>query len=257
MTTSPSVPKLTLCEVADPGVPGLESYSPFCLKVHRGLKYLGLPYERRHGFPASFKKYHRTGQVPVLLIGDSEAVGDSTDILKRIQVLAGRTFHGTHDPKLEAEAFLWEEFADSTLGGYVPASRFGDEDNYQRTKQAYFAQAPAFLRPAIGAAIRGRIMKGLVARDIWRAGPETCWRRFGELLHALEGRAPEEGYWLGSFSVADISLFGILHSFRTALTPRQHQQVDAHSRLKRYLDRVDAATREPRAQGPGLRAAAQ
>ena len=117
MTSPQSLPKLTLCEVADPGVPGVESYSPYCLKVHRGLKYLGLPYERRHGFPASFKKYHRTGQVPVLLIGHSEAVGDSTDILKRIQVLAGSTFHGTHDPKLEAEARLWEEFADSALGG--------------------------------------------------------------------------------------------------------------------------------------------
>jgi glutathione S-transferase len=108
----------------------------------------------------------------------------------------------------------------------------------------------------IGAAIRNRIMDGLVARDIWRAGPETCWRRLGELLDALEGRAPEDGYWLGSFSLADIGLFGILHSLRTPLTPRQHQQVDSHSRLKRYLDRVDAATREPRAQGPELRVAA-
>ena len=33
-----STPKLVLCELADPGLPGIESYSPFCLKAHRALQ---------------------------------------------------------------------------------------------------------------------------------------------------------------------------------------------------------------------------
>ena len=33
-----SLPTLELCELADAGVPGVESFSPFCLKVHRALK---------------------------------------------------------------------------------------------------------------------------------------------------------------------------------------------------------------------------
>jgi hypothetical protein len=33
-----SSPALVLCELEDSGIPGLESLSPFCLKVHRALK---------------------------------------------------------------------------------------------------------------------------------------------------------------------------------------------------------------------------
>src|SRR4051812_18045366 len=81
MKTPPA--PLTLCELADTGIPGLESYSPFCLKVHRALRAADLPYTRRHGaHPGVFKKLNPTEQVPVLLIGD-EPVADSTAILHR------------------------------------------------------------------------------------------------------------------------------------------------------------------------------
>jgi glutathione S-transferase len=243
MTSPTPLPKLVLCELGETTVPGLESYSPFCLKVHRGLKYLGLPYERRHGMPNSFKKYHPTGQVPVLLIGDTEAVGDSTDILKRLQTLAGRTFHGTDDPKLAAEAVLWEEFADNALAGFFMAARWADERNWPRLRDAIFGNMPGVLKAVIGGQVRRRIVNGLVARDIWRAGPEVCWRRFQDTLDALDARAPEEGFWLGAFSTADIALFGLLHGLRNELTPWQRDQIAARSRLTRYLDRVDVATR--------------
>ncbi len=250
------LPKLVLCEVGDPGIPGVESYSPFCLKVHRGLKYLGLPYERRHGFfPASFKKYHRTGQVPVMLIGD-QPVGDSTDILRELQKVAGRTFHEGNDPRLAAEAFLWEEFADTSLSGFLIAARCADERNWPLTRNAFLQRVPAPLRGPVGGLLRKRIVKGLVARDVWRAGPDECWRRFRDVLDALEARAPEQGFWLGSFSMADIGLFGILHGFRLDITPWQRDQLAARPRLTRYLDRVDAATRGTPATD-GVQAAAQ
>jgi glutathione S-transferase len=242
---TPTVPKLVLCELGETRVPGLESYSPFCLKVNRGLKYLGLPYERRHGIPSSFKKYHATGQVPVLLIGDTEAVGDSTDILQRIQKLAGRTFHGTTDPKLAGEANLWEELADTSLAGFLVSARWADERNWARFRDAAFSSMPGPLRLLIGGQLRKRIVNGLVARDVWRAGPEVCWRRFQAQLDSLEARAPEEGFWLGTFSVADLGLFSQLFSLRQELTPWQRDQITARPRLTRYLDRVDAATQGP------------
>src|SRR4051794_18577768 len=91
-------PRLTLCELADPGVPGLESYSPFCLKVHRGLRAAGLPYtSRRESRPGRFAAYNPAGQVPVLLVGD-EPVADSTRILARLESLGGRSLRGGADP---------------------------------------------------------------------------------------------------------------------------------------------------------------
>jgi hypothetical protein len=41
--------QLVLCELADAGLPSHESFSPFCIKVHRALRVVGLAYLRRHG----------------------------------------------------------------------------------------------------------------------------------------------------------------------------------------------------------------
>jgi glutathione S-transferase len=245
MTPAPtsSLPRLVLCEFGKTDIPGLESYSPFCMKVHRGLKVLGLPYESRSGMPGSFKKHYPTGQVPVLLIGENEAVGDSTDILARLQTLVGRTFHGTSDARLAAEAALWEEFSDTSLVGFLMAARFADERNWPGVRERVMGVVPKPLRPLLGAYFRKNALRVLVARDVWRAGPDACWRRFQSVLDSLEARAPEEGFWLGTFSLADVGLFGQLFSLRQDLTPWQSEQISARPRLSRYLDRVDAATR--------------
>ena len=243
MASPHPIPRLVLCETGDPGVPGLESHSSYCVKAHRGLKYLGLPYERRFGIPASFKKYNPTGQVPVLLVAD-EAVSGSSDILRRIQQLAGRTFHGTDDPKLAAEAHIWEEYADTAVNGFLVAARWADERNWPRVRESFFRPLPPLMRPLIALGFRRKLVASLMARDVWRAGEATCWRKWNEQLDALELRSPTEGFWLGRFTVADIALFSHLHSFRQEETPWQRDQVAARPRLSAWLDRVDAHTRQ-------------
>jgi glutathione S-transferase len=242
-------PPLTLCEFDDPNVPGLESLSPFCLKAHRGLKAAGLSYTRRHGSnPREFKKYNPTGQVPVLLVGD-EPVPDSSAILRRIQALVPGAFGDESDKRLQGEAWLWEEFADVSLGGFVIATRWADDRNWQRTKEAIFARMPGPLRAILPGIIRQRLIAALRARDVWRAGPERCWARFQETLDHLDARAPEQGYWLGpELTVADIGLVGHLHSLRNEISPWQKEQIQRRARLSGYLDRVHARTfgAEPR-----------
>jgi glutathione S-transferase len=236
-------PKLVLCELADTGILGIESYSPFCLKVHRALRAAGLEYERRLADrPDAHKAHNPTGQVPVLLV-DGEAVADSTAILARIEQIAGR-FAPTLDATKRAEAWLWEELADTTLSGYVVAARWADDRNWSRTRDAYFGKAPWFVRALVVPRIRARVMAALNAREVWRRGADACWKRFDTLLDQLEWRAPVRGFWLGdALSVADIALFAQLRSFATDLTPSQRDAIASRTELSAYLDRVDAATR--------------
>jgi glutathione S-transferase len=231
-------PVLVLCELADAGLPSHESFSPFCLKVHRALRAARLPYLRRHGSrPAAHKRVNRTGQVPVLLI-DGAPVADSTDILKRIVELAPGRLHA------DAETWLWEELADTSLNGFLVAARWADERNWPRTREAYFHEAPGLVRKLIVPRLRQHVLAGLHARDVWRAGPEACWARFTSLLDSLEGRAPQLGFWCGpSLSVADVALFAQLHSLRTSLTEWQHGEVARRKRLSAWLDRVHEETR--------------
>jgi glutathione S-transferase len=236
-------PPLTLCEFDDPNLPGLETLSPFCLKAHRGLKVAGLSYTRRHGSnPNEFKKYNSAGQVPVLLVGD-EPVPDSSAILRWIQTFVPGVFGDESDKRLQAEAWLWEELADTSLGGFVIAARWADDRNWPRMKAAAFSRVPAPVRVLLPGVIRRRVIASLRARDVWRAGPERCWARFEETLDHLDARAPQEGYWLGpGLTVADIGIFGHLHSLRCEISPWQKEQVQRRAGLSAYLDRVHAHT---------------
>ncbi len=113
-----------------------------------------------------------------------------------------------------------------------------------RWRRLAFLRAPWPPRPIVAPALRRGVVPRLVARDVWRAGPDACWRRFDVVLDALERRAPASGFWLGERpSVADLGLFAQLHSLRTPLTPWQCERVQARARLAAYLDRVDLATR--------------
>jgi len=220
-----------LCELNDPGISGLESYSPFCLKVHRALRLQDVPYERRHGkMPSEFSHINPLGQVPVLLV-DDVPICDSTEILQFLNVEGN------------GEAKLWEELADTTLNGFLVAARWADDENWPATKSEYFGAMPAPLRAFLPARIRQGIIKNLKARGTWLGGAKACWAHFEKILDALEERAPSEEYWLGdTISVADLGLFAQLHSLRQDITPRQKTSIAARSQLSAYLDRVDHAT---------------
>jgi glutathione S-transferase len=237
-------PNLTLCELTDPGIEGIESYSPFCLKTHRALRFAGLAYERRFGqAPADFRELNPTSQVPILLVGN-EPVADSTRILERIESLTAAFSHGL-DAQQRAEAWLWEEFSDTALNGFLVSARWAFDENWPLVREAYFGAAPWFVQRLIAPKLRQKVIGTLVARDVWRQGRDACWMRFSKTLDALDARAPDAGFWVSpAISVADVGLFGQLQSLRTPLTRAHAEQVAKRARLSAYLDRVDAATRE-------------
>lgn len=241
--TSPQQPTLVLCELDRPSLPRHESYSPYCIKVHRALRAAGLRYTSRHGqSPSAHRDVSKLDQVPILLV-DGQPITDSTRILARLAELQPTPGWAAVDADTHAEALLWEELADTALGGFVFAARWADDRNWPLLHETFFGGAPWPVRRFVGPAIRRRVVGGLVARDIWRAGPEACWQRFEILLDSLERRAPRTGFWLGDrLTVADIALFAMLHCLRTPLTPWQAARVQARPHLDAWLDRVDAAT---------------
>jgi glutathione S-transferase len=241
-TTTTTRPHLILCELADASADGVESYSPFCLKVHRTLRALALPYERCAGRPDSFAEHNPAKQVPVLLV-DGVPFADSTNILAELDRLTDGGLYVRRAGRVHPEERLYEELADVSLNGFLVAARWIDGANWPLVRDAYFADLPAPIRPTVAEKIREEIRGRLVARDVLRHGEEACWKRFESLVADLDARAPEQGFWLGDrLGGADVSLFGQLQSFRTRLTAQQRAIVEWHPRLRAYLDRVDRAT---------------
>jgi glutathione S-transferase len=229
---------LVLCELASPAEAGLESYSPFCLKVHRALQVAGLAYTSRHASrPAEHRAHNAAAQVPVLLV-DGAPIADSTEIVRYVASRAPERLGAS------AEAWLWEDWADTALNGFVVASRWADERNWPAVRDAYFGKAPWFVRTLIAPMLRKKVQNGLVARDVWRAGAAACWARFERILDALEERAPASGFWVGDgVSVADVAIYGQVRSLLTSLTVPQAEAVRARPTLLAYVGRVDELAR--------------
>lgn len=226
---------IELCEIQDASAWGIPSFSPFCLKIHLALQIAGLPYTRKLGaMPSAHKSHNPTGQVPILLV-DGRPIPDSTAILQWITETAPDKIQA------HAEDWLWEELADTSLNGFLVAARWADDRNWPVTKKAYFSTMPAPLQWFIPNRLRANVIANLQARDIWRAGPADCWKRFDRLLDQLEERCPTQGFWMGpQISVADVAIFGQLHGLRTPLTQPQAEKLLSHIKLTEYLNRLNA-----------------
>lgn len=241
-----SRPKIVLCELGETGIETLQSWSPFCLKVHRALGLAGLAYESRRGSPRDFLGLNPAGQVPILLVGD-DVIRDSTAIVTAVARLSER-FGGPSfvpaDPRARAEAWLWEDWADRALNGYLVAARWADARNWPLVREAYFKDAPWFVKKLIAPMLRRKVVASLHARDFLRAGWEALWDDYRRILDLLEARAPLEGFWVtpDAPTVADLSLFGQLQGLRTPLTPAQARELVLRPALSDWLDRVDVAT---------------
>jgi glutathione S-transferase len=235
---------LVLCDFpAKTGVEGWDSFSPFVLQVSRALKLAKLPFEHRHVSIFKVKELNPKRQLPVLLVGD-EKVADTTAILHRIEQLAPGSMTGGLDARGIAEAWLWEEFADTALYGHVLATRWADDRGWPVPRQAFFGSIPAPIRGLIASAVRKKTMTALVGRDFTRGGIEACHARLYRVLDDLDARAPDAGFWLGPRAcAADLGLFAHLHSLRLPMVAYQAQEIAKRTRLNRYLDRVDAVTR--------------
>jgi glutathione S-transferase len=237
--------KLLLCDFpAKTELEGWSSYSPFVLLIDRALRLAKLPYERHYVDMMKLKQLNPIGQLPVLVI-DGENVADSTRILHRIEALAPGSMTAELDASGQGEAWLWEEFGDTSLYPYVLAARWADDRGWPVPRDAFFGPLPAPIRMFVAPMVRRGTIKKLIGRDFLRGGLDACYERLDRVLDALDARAPADGFWLGARpTVADLGLFAHLHSLRLPKTPHVAERLSSRARLTQWLDRVDAATRE-------------
>lgn len=240
---SASIPALVLCDFpADTGHARWSTFSPFVLEVERGLRLAKLPFRQDKISMMSLRKLNPIGQLPALKIGD-EVVVDSTRILLRIEKLAPGSLTRGLDARAAAEAWLWEEFADTALYPQVLATRWADDRGWPVPRKAFFGGMPPVVRDVVANMIRRKTLNALIGRDFTRAGLPACEERLFRVLDQLEARAPESGFWMGEHaSVADVGLFAHLHSLRLPETAFRAADIAKRARLSRWLDRVDAAT---------------
>jgi glutathione S-transferase len=177
-----TTPTLVLCDFpADTGQARWSSFSPYVLEVERALRLAKLPF-KHDKIPSMLrvKELNPTGQLPVLLV-DTMPVPDSTRILQKIEELAPGSLTAGLDARGVAEAWLWEEFADTALYPHALATRWADDRGWPVPRKAFFGGLPPVVRDIVAPLVRRKVMNGLVARDFtitWthaRRRPASGW----------------------------------------------------------------------------------
>ena len=238
------VPPLVLCDFpADTGSPRWCSFSPFVLLIERALRLSKLPFQLEKISMMRLRSLNPVGQLPVLLIGEQK-VADSTRILHRIdeQLAPGSLTRGL-DASGTAEAWLWEEFADTALYPHALTARWADDRGWPLPRRAFFGGMPPVIRDVVANMVRRKTLASLVGRDFTRAGLPAAEERMARVLDHLDARAPDRGFWLGEHvTVADLGIFSQLHQLRMPEIPFRVEELARRKRLNGWLDRVEAAT---------------
>jgi glutathione S-transferase len=186
---------------------GLSSGSPFCTKLEAWLRMAQLPYELRNlTGPAKSP----SGKAPYIERDDGSVLCDSTLIIE--------TLTREHDVQLDAgldddqrtQALLIQRLLEEELYFHGLHARWVENENWPRTRDAYFNFVPPGLRHALGAVIRRQVVAAGKGQGISRL-PAELRRSKGEAdVAALAHLLGDREYFFDRPTTTDAIAFAFL-----------------------------------------------
>ena len=223
-----------------PGNQRVESASPFCVKVARGLNYKKLPYTSQFHGRRLKALGNPLGKLPVLQHGN-DLLADSTTILAWLDKHTPAPRLIPSDPTDAARARILEDWADQSLYFILMFLRWSPPDNYARYKADFIDNAPLGTRRLLS---RRRVLKQLVAQGIGKKDHDHVLGDLRQLLDDLQLILDTTPFLVGqTLSVADLAAFAMIGGLCVGPTPEAERLVKEREPLWAWIQRVDAATR--------------
>ena len=226
---------------------GMDSGSPFCVKVHRALAYKGLDYTPLNvNSPGELKALNpRRSKLPVLEY-NGKLILDSTAILRFLDQKhpAPRLYpQGTAE---RARVDLLEDWADESFYWYVVYQRWQIPTNFKILVDDAFASLPRALRWAVPPMIRRKVLSQLKGQGTGLLKEDEVFNRLEGHLAMLETLLAQGPYFTGeALTAADLALFGPLQAMHSPGCPEAHALLADAPRLGQWFQRVDQQTRGP------------
>jgi glutathione S-transferase len=214
---------------------GLLSISPFCCKVHMGLRLKGIAYETRIELMAG--RVARNGQLPVLA-WDGEKLAESSAILRELDRRVPEKPLVPSDPKLAAEADVLEDWSDESLYWFGGMAKFWDDEGWRRVREDLAKTVPLPLRAIGPGSVRRKYRAALRTQGLARR-MDRIDAEFERHLDSLETKLDGKRYLVGdAISIADVSVVCMLGQLTTGYTPRFGAAIAKRTRLAEYLGRL-------------------
>ncbi len=222
-------------------VPGRESASPFCVKVHYALRYKHLPFEVVNlATPGQSKKLNSRGKLPVLTY-DGTPIGDSTDIIRFLEEHHPEPRLYPQDPRARANALLLEDWADESLYWHAVYENWMVDDQFAEFAKYVAAPIPALARPIVKVVVRRQLRNQVNAQGFGRMTVDEERRKLGEALDWLQTLAGGEFLCGDALTVGDLAVAAQLSSLTSPFNKPTAAEVAKRRGLAAWFERVKSA----------------
>jgi glutathione S-transferase len=187
---------------------GLQSPSPFCLKLETWLRIAGIAYT-----PLGLDKppQSKTGKVPYLLRDDGSTLDDSNVIIRTLARERGIDLDAGQTPEQQASAHAVLRMVEESLYFAGVWERWMVPACWPITRDGYFGTLPGPLRALFAGLVRRKIKAALHGQGTLRYEPEEILARGVADVRALSALLGQQAYFHGSRpGVADASVYGML-----------------------------------------------
>lgn len=226
------------------GDTGVESGSPFCVKVHRILAYKGLGYTPRSvRSPAEMKRLNPNARKVPILSYDGTLVADSSRILDFVEQRHPEPPLWPEDPYERSLSHVLEDWADESLYWYAVYQRWAIDSNFKPFAQRTFGTLPPPLRWIVPGFVRKSVLKQLEGQGLGRLPLEQVQANLQQQVQMLDGLLVKQPYLAGEkLSAADIAVFAPLRAMSVSSMPESAGIVRRRASIVDWLKRVDGAT---------------
>lgn len=219
-----------------PGHFGLESLSPFCMKVEVYLKLAKLPYRAVTGDPRKAPK----GKLPMIVDDDGTTVPDSSAILAYLEKKHSEPLDAGLSDVDRARAQVIKRTFEESLYFAALWSRWAEDASWAVVKPLFFRALPAPLRLIVPPIVRKTVVGYTRGQGIGRHSRAEIYAIAADDLRALSTLLGEGPFFLGdTLRTIDCTAYGFLANglaFDVDTPLRAHIQGDP--RLVAYVDRM-------------------
>ncbi len=230
--------KITLVQY--PGVRPEGTASALCGKVRMALHAKALEFKVLNAHsPRQAKRFNPRGRVPTLIL-DGEIIVDSSDIVTALDVRFPARPLTPSDPMQNAQAKLYEDWADEVLYFYLGWLRWGVDANFARMREARMSRLPWPRRWILPPIARRIACRRFCAQGVGLKGEAVVRRELEECVDALDTLLDGRNFLVGErLTRADLAVAAVVDQMgEERLTPELADGLRRRRAIVAWLDRV-------------------
>ena len=219
---------------------GLQSPSPFCLKLETWLRMAGIPYD---SIGLNKPPQSKTGKVPYMLLHKGATLADSNIIIRTLARERGIDLDLERTPEEQARGHAILRMVEESLYFASAWERWMLPEFWPITRDGYFGTLPSPLRTLFAGLVRRKLKAALYGQGVLRYERDEIVARGASDILSLSALLGQQAFFQGEQAgVVDATVYGALANLLgfPGSTPLK-SAVEACPNLIAFCRRIESA----------------